>query len=266
MTEPRGPAKAAPGSRPAASGPGGERRHRVRDALATSGVALLAFVVGVSVFNYVLMPRFIHRGGEVRVPDLANLTLEQAQRSLEPTGLVLSRAGERFDRAVERGRIVQQDPAAGTPVRGRRRVSVTVSLGEEYSSVPELFGETRRGAELLLERSGLREGGVTRAPSGAVGEGLVVATDPPAESVLPRATPVALLISTGVGEEVFVMPDLLGREIGHVRKQLEAQGFRVLSPPAGPSMGPIVAQDPAPGARLTREMSITLQAAGRLVR
>jgi serine/threonine-protein kinase len=238
----------------------------VRETLATTAVALLAFVVGLVLFNNVLMPRIVHRAGEVVVPDLENLTVEQAQSALEPTGLVLSRAGERFDPSVERGRIIVQAPASGTPVRGQRRVSVTVSLGEEFSSVPELLGETRRGAELLLEHAGLRVAGVTRAPSDAVSEGLVAATDPPAESVLPRGSEVALLLSTGPTEEVFVMPDLKGREIGRIRKQLEAQGFIVLSPPAGPSTGPIVAQDPPPGSRLTRDRNVTLQAAGRLIR
>jgi serine/threonine-protein kinase len=238
----------------------------VRETLATTLVALLAFVVGIVLFNNVLMPRIVHRAGEVRVPDLENLTLDQAHAALAPPGLVLARAGERFDASVERGRVVVQDPAPGTPVRGHRRVSVTVSLGEEFSSVPELLGETRRGAELLLEHAGLRVGGVTRAPSDAIAEGQVAATDPPAESVLPRGTEVALLLSTGALEDVFVMPDLKGREIGHARKQLEAQGFIVLSPPAGPSTGPIVVQDPQPGSRLTRDRSITLQAAGRLIR
>jgi serine/threonine-protein kinase len=247
-------------SRPAA------KPRRALETLATTAVALLAFAVGVVLFNNVLMPRFVHRAGEVRVPDLDDLTVEQAQSALEPTGLVLSRAGERFDPAVERGRVIAQDPAAGTPMRGHGRVSVTVSLGEEFSSVPELLGETRRGAELLLEHAGLRVGGVTRAPSDAVAEGLVAATDPPPESVLPRNAEVALLLSTGALEEVFVMPDVKGREIGRTRKQLEAEGFIVLSPPAGPSAGPIVAQDPPPGSRLTRDRSITLQAAGRLIR
>lgn len=248
------------------SRPATARRHRVRETLATTGVAVLAFVVGLVLFNNVLMPRIVHRAGEVVVPDLENLTVEQAQSALEPSGLMLSRAGERFDASVERGRIIVQEPAAGTPVRGHRRVSVTVSLGEESSSVPELLGETRRGAELLLEHAGLRVSGVTRAPSDAVAEGLVVATDPPAESVLPRGGGVSLLLSTGTTDEVFVMPDLKGREIGRTRRQLEAQGFIVLSPPAGPSTGPIVVQDPPPGSRLTRDRNITLQAAGRLIR
>lgn len=243
-----------------------KRPRHLRDTLVTVGVALFAFLVGLFVFNSLLMPRIVHREGNVRVPDLANLTVEQAQKLLSPNGLPLSRAGERFDPEVPRGRIVTQDPLPGTLVRAPRRVVVTVSLGEEFSSVPALFGETRRGAEMLLEHSGLRAGGVTRAPSDAVGEGLVVATDPPAESVLPHGTPVALLISSGVGDEVYVMPDLVGRELGRARRQLEALGFKVLSPPAGASIGPIVAQDPAPGSRLTQDMDITLQAAGRLIR
>lgn len=250
----------------AVAGSSPKRPRRVRDTLVTLGVGLLAFVVGLSVFNSLLMPRFVHREGDVRVPDLLNLSVEQAGRVLAPTGLPLSRAGERFSPEVPRGGIVQQDPLPGTLVRAPRRVSVTVSLGEEFSSVPALFGLTRRGAELLLEHNGLREGGITRAPSDAVGEGLVVGTDPPAESVLPHGTPVALLLSAGLGEDVYVMPDLAGREIGHARRQLEAQGFKVLSPPAGPSSGPIVAQDPPPGSRLTHDMSITLQASGRLIR
>ena len=108
-------------------------RHRVRQSLATTAVALLAFAVGIVLFNSVLMPRIVHRAGEVIVPDIENLTVEQAQSALEPTGLLLSRAGERFDASVERGRIVVQDPAAGTPVRGHRRVSVTVYRSSHWA-------------------------------------------------------------------------------------------------------------------------------------
>ena len=151
-------------------------------------------------------------------------------------------------------------------MRGRKRVSVVVSLGEEFSSVPELFGESQRGARLLIERAGLRTTGLTHAPSDEVGEGLIVACDPPAESVLPRATAVSLLISTGAGREDYVMPELLGREIAGVRRQLEAIGCRVVLPPGAANVGGIVFQNPSPGSRVTRDATITLQAMGRLIR
>lgn len=242
------------------------RGHPLRETVAVLAGAFVAFALGLGIFNSVVMPRLIHSSGEVRVPDLANLTLEQAEKTLEPTGLTLSRAGERFDPSVPRGFILSQDPSPETPVRGNRRVLVTVSLGEEYSSVPELFGESRRGAQLLLERAGLRMGGTTRAPNDDVGQDLIAASDPPAETVLPRGTPVALLVSTGPGPEVFVMPDLTGREISGVRRQLEGLGFRVFVPPAAPSVGPIVSQSPPAGSRVTTETQVLLQATGRLIR
>jgi beta-lactam-binding protein with PASTA domain len=241
-------------------------RNRVAGFLFLVGFSILAFAVGLFVFNGLVAPRLIHGNAEIRVPDLANLTLEQAERTLRPTGLPLSRAGERFDPSVPRGFILSQDPPPDVPVRGGRRVMVVVSLGEEFSSVPALFGESVRGAQLLVDRAGLRSGGVTRAPFEDVGEGLVVGSDPPAEAVMPRESPVALLVSTGPGAEYYVMPDLVGREISRARHQLETFGLRVLTPPAAPTVGPIVFQQPAAGSRITRDVTIVLQATGRVLR
>jgi serine/threonine-protein kinase len=154
----------------------------------------------------------------------------------------------------------------GTDVRGNRRVSVVVSLGEEFSSVPELSGESQRSAEQLLKSAGLRVGAIAHAPSEDVGEGLVVGSDPGPESVLPQGSPVNLLVSDGAGEESFVMPDLVGREIGGVRRQLESLGFRVGAPPGTPSIGTVVAQRPVAGSRITRATEILLQATGRMIR
>jgi len=260
---------AAPASAPTTGTPARRWRRlrglaRLKGLAFVVGLALAAFITGVVLFNNVVMPRLIHGAGQVDVPDLANLTLEQAEQALRPLNLQLSRAGERFDAAVPRGFVLSQDPGPGTSVRGRRRISVVVSLGEEFSSVPELFGESQRSAEQLLRSAGLRVGPVTRAPSEEVGVGMVAGSDPGPESVLPRDAVVSLLISSGAGEHSFVMPDLLGREPGAIRRQLESFGFRVLMP--GSSAGTIVSQRPAPGARITRSTEIVLQPSGRLIR
>lgn len=228
--------------------------------------AVLAFITGMLVFNDVVMPRLVHRVNEQRVPDITNLTFAEAEKTMAARGITLSRAGERFDPSTPSGYVLSQDPEPESPFNGRKRISVVVSLGEEYSSAPELFGESMRTAAYLLSRAGLRLGGITHAPSDNVGAELIASTDPPAESVLPRDTPVGLLVSTGGIEESFVMPELLGHEIGGVRRQLEAFGFRVFTPPAAPSIGTIVFQDPAPGSRITRQTQILVQATGRLIR
>jgi len=228
-----------------------------------AGIAVLAFGIGLVLFNSLLMPQFIHQGGEVRVPDLANLSEAQAEEALRAAGLRLSHAGERFDPAVPRGLVLQQDPPAQTLVRSGRRVLVVVSLGEEFSSVPTLFGASLRGARILIERAGLTVGGITRAPSEDVGDGLVAGTDPPAESVLPRESPVGLLVSTGSASESFVMPMLLGRDLAMVRRQLEADGFRIVAPEGAGSRGLVILQSPAPGVRVDRSTVIALTGNGR---
>jgi beta-lactam-binding protein with PASTA domain len=245
------------------------RRRRGLRAFVTTvmmlGAALLAFATGITLFNAVVMPRLVHGVNDMKVPKLEGLTLDQAEQTLRPLGLQLSRSGERFDPAVPRGFVLEQDPAPGEFLRGGGRVSVVASLGEEFSSVPALFGESQRSAEVLLRSAGLRLGVITRAPNDDVGEGLVAGSDPGAETVLPRGSAVSLLVSTGAGEESFVMPDVLGREIGSVRRQLESFGLHVETP-HGASVGPIVAQEPAPGSRILRTARVMLQASGRIIR
>jgi serine/threonine-protein kinase len=228
--------------------------------------ALAAFGTGIVVFNYMLMPGLIHSKSEVRVPDLHQLSLGQAEAVLAQQGLQLSRSGERFDTQVPQGFVISQDPGPGSPVRRQKTVQVIVSLGEEFSSVPSLFGETRRSAEQLLKSAGLALGRITRAPSSDVGAGLVLASDPPAESVLARDTPVSLLISAGAGDDSYLMPDLLGREIGRARTQLEASGLHVRVPGARSPIGTIVYQLPRPGAQISSRDTVVLQAMGRLIR
>jgi len=143
------PEDAAPAAEPPPAGPGlppgvlvdRRRPHRAaRTALLLLVLAGAAFLTGMVVFNGLVMPQLIHGRGEARVPDLASLSEAQAEQALRATGLRLSRSGERFDPAVPRGLVLQQDPAPQTVVRAGRRVSVVLSLGEEFSSVPRLFG------------------------------------------------------------------------------------------------------------------------------
>ena len=240
-----------------------ERRRlsrRMRDGLTVVGLALLAFAVGLTVFNNVIMPRLIHSNAEVRVPDLSNLSYDQAARILGPLQLRLGRVGERFDPSVPRGFILTQDPLPDTPLRMHRRVMVMVSLGEEFSPVPEMVGSSLRGAALTIEHAGLGLSGTTRAPAEELGEGMVVATDPPSGTVVPHNWPVGLLLSSGESEESFVMPNLLGRDRGAVKAQLEALGFRVHTTGRG---GVVFVQNPAPGSRVTLGARIVIQAGGR---
>ena len=208
---------------------------------------------GLFVFNSFVMPRFIHGEAEVRVPDLTNLTLDQAEKQVAPLRLQLSRAGERFDPAVPSGFILSQDPPEGTPVRGRHRVMVMVSLGEEFSSVPALFGESQRGARLLIERAGCASAASRTRPPRTSARAWWWTPIRRAETVLPRGAPVACCSRPASRrEELRDARSARSRTLGR-RRQLEALGFRVVTPAGAPVTGAIVFQDPPAGSRITRD-------------
>lgn len=274
MSDPKAPGPGAPkpeAAGPPATWPAVERRRpgrflRSMRALAfTLLVAGLAFVTGLLLFDRVVMPRFTRQAGDVVVPDLSNLNREQAEAELARNDLLLSVTSERFDPAVPRGFVIAQDPAAGRPVRAGRRVAVALSLGEEFANVPELFGESLRGARLLLDRAGLRAGALGRVITSETGPGLIVSAEPPFGAVVPRGTAVNLLLCTTSEPDAFVMPDLVGRDAQVAQRELEALGFRVDVTGPGSNFARIESQDPPPGARVVRGQNIALAVAGRLI-
>jgi beta-lactam-binding protein with PASTA domain len=261
-----------PPPRPQPASPTGYERRRpgrlfrsLRALGFTVVVAALAFATGLFLFDRVVMPRFTRQAGDVVVPDLANLNRQQAEALLSRNHLLLSVGAERFDPAVPRGFVIAQDPEPGRPVRAGRRVSVALSLGEEFANVPELFGESLRGARLLLGRAGLRAGAVGRVVSSETGPGLIVSAEPPFGAVVPRGTAVNLLVCSTSEPEGFVMPDLVGRDAQGAERDLEALGFRVEVTGPGSNFARIESQDPPPGARVLRGQGITLAVAGRLI-
>ena len=237
----------------------------LRALVGTIVVAGLAFITGLMLFDRVVMPRFTRQAGDVIVPDLSNLNRQQAESVLARGGLQLSVAAERFDAAAPRGFVIAQDPESGRPVRAGRRVSVTISLGEEFANVPELFGESLRGARLLLDRAGLRAGAIGRVITSETGPGLVVAAEPAFGAVVPRGTAVNLLVCVSNEPDAFVMPDLVGRDAQAAERDLEALGFRVDVTGPGSNFARIEAQNPAPGARVLRGQTVALTVAGRLI-
>ncbi|HEY6050545.1 MAG TPA: PASTA domain-containing protein, partial [Thermoanaerobaculia bacterium] len=117
-------------------------------------------------------------------------------------------------------------PAGGIVKRGRR-ISVIVSLGAQGTSVPVLEGVTARQAEIMLEGSGLKLGRSARAYSDQVSKDLVIATDPPGETMVEQETAVDLLVSLRPVPRSFVLPDLDGRDAASAARSLRDEGFAV---------------------------------------
>jgi serine/threonine-protein kinase len=247
---------------PEVSAPPADRRRGLRFTLLTSTIllSLIALLGGFLVVNLVLMPSFTRQGAEVTVPELAGLSELQAERALAGEELRLSKASEQWSPDVPRGFVMAQDPPAGSTVKRGRRVTVIVSLGAQGTSVPLVTGETMRQAQAVIEGAGLRLGRVSRAWSGDVGRDLVLASDPPGETLVDQETVVNLLVSLGLPPRSYVLPDLRGQDAAAVARSLREEGFGVTLREGGPRApdGAVSDQDPPAGRRVTLRDSIVL--------
>ncbi|HET9950702.1 MAG TPA: PASTA domain-containing protein [Candidatus Eisenbacteria bacterium] len=241
-----------------------ERRRGPRFNLLTGTLALsiLALLGGFLIVNLVLMPSLTRQGEEVRVPDIVGLSEREAERSLGTGDLRLSKISEQWSPDVPRGYISRQDPEPGSVVKRGRRISVVVSLGAQGTTVPVLDGESVRRAEIMIEGAGLRRGRLAEVYTDEVPRDMIVASDPPGETMVERESVVDLLVSLGPLPREYVLPDLTGGEVVVVARALRDEGFVVTTLAGGRGQRPgyVAAQEPPPGSRVAPRDSILLYA------
>jgi serine/threonine-protein kinase len=201
------------------------------------------------------------RAQEVRVPDLVGLAADGASQALTDVGLALRvDPNQRPDERVPAGRIVQQDPLAGSQARRQRTIRVWVSSGPRTTVVPVLVGQTERTARIRVAEDGLEIATTSEFRSPDYSPDAVVAQDPAPSS---RAPQVSLLLNRGEAATTYVMPDLIGTNGDRAAETLRTRGFRVTivgsQPYPGVPPGTVVRQQPAGGFRVGPADPISLE-------
>jgi eukaryotic-like serine/threonine-protein kinase len=200
-----------------------EKRRR------TVGYALLALLV-LAAFGLAIWLLAGLFGGDDpvlrTVPSVIGETPTQAQASLEARGLEARFVGQEYDPEIPEGRVMRQDPDAGSEVEDGSFVELVLSRGPEPVQIPDVEGMPEEAAVAELRDAGLSIGERSTEFSDEVPRGHVISTDPPVGRTVDRGTSVRLLISAG--EETEIVPRVVGLLEAEARFQLEDRGFNVL--------------------------------------
>jgi serine/threonine-protein kinase len=181
------------------------------------------------------------------MPNLIGRTVIQAEQIARQAGVALEIAERTYSATVPQDVVLAQEQPAGKRVKQGRRVGVTVSLGPQMATVPDLVQQTVQAAQLALD--GLRLRAVLQeANDEVIKPGSVIRQSPPAGSKLPVDSVVTLVISRGPVQ--IDMPSLVGRSLPDARRMLDERGLVIahLRTVASDERDPGTVVDQAPSA------------------
>jgi len=188
----------------------------------------LAMLAVAMMSAFITMRLAIH-GREVKVPNIAGLSLQDGSRKASAMGLRLNVENRFYSADTPAGNILAQSPAPGTTVRRAWAVRVTESLGPQQVSIPNVVGQSERTASINIRRVSLDLGTVASIPT--PGEaGVVVAQTPNPNAVGVEQPRVSLLLSDAVvSPPGFVMPSLTGFSVAVAAARASAAGLHIVS-------------------------------------
>ncbi|MDK1327347.1 Stk1 family PASTA domain-containing Ser/Thr kinase [Arthrobacter sp. zg-Y1143] len=198
-------------------------------------------------------------GALVSVPDVSNVSVEEAGAQLGDAGLSYT-TNEVYDEVVAAGLAVGTDPAATLEVRRFRPVTLLVSKGPQLFSVPNLVQRNLEAAQADLSESSLALGTVTEEYSENVASGNIISQDPLPDTELRQGTPVNVSVSKGPAP--VEVPAVTGQSRDAAVKAIEAAGLTAAVSPEQVNSstvpaGAVVSQTPASGL-LERGSTVTL--------
>jgi len=219
----------------------------MRRTLIYAGIILAFFVIGVLTANFLIMPLLVGRGEEVVVPNVCDMTLDDAIEHLKTFGLEGVVVERRYDNIIDEGNVIVQEPLPDAQVKKGRIINLTVSLGLETIKVPYLIGVNYEQGLSIIRKLGLVVASVDSAYSDSIDAGKIIGTSPVAETEVKKGENIGLILSKGI---VRRMPNVVGMQLSQAQVSLERLGLimgKVEEIRGSGKKGTIIVQNPEQG-------------------
>ena len=226
-----------------------------------AGMAV-AFVIGAAILIYLIFTNsnnllFSNRE-DVTLINFVGMTKDEYLAS-DYNKLLKAEFDETYDSSSAAGTIIRQTPGAGRTVKEKQKVTLTVSLGTEYVTVPETKNMDADDAKQTLLDKGLR---VTKKPivDATVATGAVAYTEPAAGETVEGGSTVIMYVSREEAQTESVVPSLTGRTIEEAREEVKNSliSLSVVEQANEQPAGTVISQYPEAGTKVRVGSGITV--------
>ena len=203
---------------------------------------------------------------DITLNDYIGMTQEEAQATEQVASGQISVTWEQeYNSNYAAGYIYKQSPVSGRTVREGQNVTLTLSLGTQYVTVPDLTNYVQADAEQQLKSLGVSVL-VTQAVDTSVASGAVIRTDPAAGTQVESGSTVVVYVSRPQVNTTAKVPALTGlKSVNDARSVLVQNKLGLGSTTEQYSdqpAGTIIGQSPAAGStvKVNSRVSITVSA------
>lgn len=147
----------------------------------------------------------ISSGREIKVPELKNMNLSQAEETLKDLGLKVGTTSTDYSNTVDKDLVIRQEPVAGSAVQSGTEVNLVISVGKEDTTenikVGNYIGMAEQDAIAAARKNHLRVRNVDYQHSSNVQKGLVMSQSIGAETEVAENSAIDFVISLGEEEK-----------------------------------------------------------------
>ena len=179
-------------------------KSRKRLKIALAGLILI-LVTQVFIVAKFFLRGFGNNDGQITTPNLYNLTLDEAQKSLDKLNLnIRVNIEDEYSNEVEKGKIISQQPMSGSILQEGDVVTLVLSKGPMNGNIPNVVGLTLGEAGNILKENKLSLGSnIKYEYSDIYSSGLIISQDPKSGSKNNQEWGIVnVVVSKGQKEEV----------------------------------------------------------------
>lgn len=122
-------------------------------------IGAVVFFAVLLIAATVILGIITHHGQTIEVPDLTNMSVDDARHEASREDLRIEVIDSIYVRRMQKGAVYSQNPKAGTKVKKGRRIMLTINaMNAKKVSMPNLVGYSMRQAKAELNARGLALG------------------------------------------------------------------------------------------------------------
>lgn len=192
---------------------------------------------------------------QVTVPDLKNMTADEAQKALSAVGLTGQAGDTVYSDEVDEGKIATQDTAANSTAYKGDTIVYHISKGVEEVTIPNVVEDSLSEARSTLQNAGFAVS-VSYDYSDTIDQGYVISQSKTGTAA--KGTTITIVVSNGA--ESVTVPNVVGMTISQATSTLANAGFKYDYDTSLSNSAVVTSQSPRANASASSGDTIRLEA------